>query len=158
MKWFAISPETNPIYRQMIDDGLKNMGFKTVGTTKVDWLEMSKILDTSQYGILITFAQTANRICEKRNINYEFVRDFMSQTHELYGVRPDITPGYAGGHCVPQNIELLDRFAPNALWKVFKESNSLRANELGMKTEKEKTDDSKPGIVKQNWPGKAGKK
>lgn len=130
-KWIAFS---GPDTLGLRDEVEKHIGvtFQTriIGTVGTKTLEMSKLLDTSQYGILIMYAQIANRICEQEGISYDEVRHFMSNTHELYGNRPDIFPGYAGGHCVRQNIDLLDKFTPNKLWKLFRESNKIRKEEL----------------------------
>ena len=69
--------------------------------------EIIKLLDTSQYGILIAWAQEAERICEKYNINHKLVLEFGQETQDLLDVRPNITPGFIGGTCVRQNLELI---------------------------------------------------
>lgn len=130
-KWIAFSGPDTLGLRDEIEKHLR-VTFQTrvIGTVGTKTLEMSKLLDTSQYGILIMYAQIANRICIQHGISYDEVRHFMSNTHELYGNRPDIFPGYAGGHCVRQNLDLLEKFTPNKLWKLFKESNKQRKEEL----------------------------
>ncbi len=129
-KWVASEQKC----RDAVEFHLKHIGMKTIGFSDRQWeqLEVSKLIDTSQYGILIMYAQIANRLAEKYHINYEIIRDFMSQTNELYNNRPDITPGYVGGKCVRQNIELMMRIMPHELWRVFEQSNRLRAKELGL--------------------------
>jgi len=130
-KWIAFSGPDSLGIRDDVELHLKNT-FKTriLGTVGTKTLEMSKLLDTSQYGVLIMYAQIANRICKEHGIDYAEAMMFMEQTNELYHNRPNIFPGYAGGHCVGQNIDLLEKFSPNKLWKLFKESNPKREDEL----------------------------
>jgi len=129
-KWVASEQKC----RESVEFHLKHLGMRAIGFSDRQWehLEVSKLIDTSQYGILITYAQVANRLASKYNVPYSMVRDFMSQTNELYNNRPDITPGYVGGKCVRQNIDLLKRIMPHELWRVFEQSNRQRAKELGL--------------------------
>lgn len=129
-KWTACEAKC----RDDVEFHFKHLGMRVIGFSDRQWeqLELSKLIDTSQYGILIMYAQIANRLASKYNVPYTLVRDFMSQTNELYNNRPNITPGYVGGKCVRQNIELLKRVMPHELWRVFERSNNERAKELGM--------------------------
>ncbi len=123
--------------RDSCESHLRDMGFRVEGQAVgknnqgMAHLELIKLLDTSQYGVLIMYAQIANRMSKKTGLPYDLARVFMEETQELYGIRPDIKPGYVGGKCVGQNIDLLNRVFPHKLWKDFMESNKLALKEFG---------------------------
>ncbi len=89
------------------DIGLK---VRTVHNSHHYSTEILKLLDTTQYGILIAWAQEAERLCDTYGIDHKLVRDFGKETNDLLGLRPKIIPGYIGGTCVRQNMELLMDF------------------------------------------------
>lgn len=123
--------------RDSCESHLRDMGFRVEGQAAgknaqgMAHLELIKLLDTSQYGVLIMYAQIANRMSKMVGLPYDLARLFMAETQELYGLRPDIRPGYVGGKCVHQNIDLLNRVFPHKLWKEFVESNKLALKEFG---------------------------
>lgn len=92
--------------------------------------ELNKLLSTAYYGWNILFAKEAQRICDYYGLDYDKVYTHPNKTYN-YGytrlgkenvVRPILVPprGRIGGHCVSQNIELLEE---TPLKKVFKELN-----------------------------------
>jgi len=123
---------SDPAAREKVENHFHAIGLHVSGcdSSMYHWLELSKLMDTSQYGILIAYAQICNRIAASYGVNYQFVRDFMRETNELYQNRPDIYPGYAGGKCIRQNIELMQKTAPHKLWKLFMESNNQAEKEV----------------------------
>ena len=98
-------------------------------------LELTKLLDTTQYGILIAWAQEASRIANMFNVPYPFVLEFGRQTFEFYGLRPEIWPGFCGGKCVRQNIALLRKIYKSKFFDAFIDSNRRKAEELGFEDE-----------------------
>ena len=112
------------------------MRFFSVKTCdKPETLEVAKLLDTAQYGILIAFSQTAERICRKYNVEHKFVRDFGRKTNQFYEVRPNIIPNFCGGNCIRQNIALLKTLYDSKFFDAFIESNQIKARELGIDDE-----------------------
>ena len=86
------------------------LGLKVVAWEKPEETELCKLLDTSQYGILIAWAQQALKYCEIFEVDHEKVRVFGEETQEFYGLRPKIYPGFIGGVCVVPNLKLLNNF------------------------------------------------
>lgn len=69
-------------------------------------LELAKLLETTYSGILIAWAQEMNRYCFTVGAELEDVSKFFAEIDYL----PDhyFHPGYIGGHCIIQNLGLLD--------------------------------------------------
>ena len=98
-------------------------------------LEIAKLLDTTQYGILITWAQEAERIARKFKVPFGFIREFGRETQLFYKLRPDIKPGFCGGNCVRQNVALLRKIYKSKFFDAFIDSNRRKAEELGLEDE-----------------------
>ncbi len=111
------------------------LGLTTKVVSNFEITEVCKLLDTAQYGMLITWAQEAERICKQFNIDYSNVREFAKETQQFYNVRPDIYPGFIGGKCIRQNIALLRKTFKSKLFDAFIESNKQKAKELGLDDE-----------------------
>lgn len=118
--------------RKIFEDmGLK---VKTVHDTHQYATELLKLLDTTQYGMLITWAQEAERICSYYNLDHKLVREFGKETQELLGLRPDIKSSYLGGTCVRQNMELLIDFVSRSrMISAALDSNTRYANQNRVK-------------------------
>ena len=116
----------------------QEIGFNWKGADKPETLELVKLLDTTQFGVLISWAQAAKGLCDMFNVNFDYVHWFGKQTDEFYGVRPDISPGFIGGHCVRQNMNLiLDMLQENnPTWK-FLDNIMQRNVDFRDKLEKE---------------------
>ena len=73
-------------------------------------LELAKIVcDTSYYGWLINYAQISNMIAKENNVDYDEMWSFADEIHKFLGNRPKMFPGFIGGHCVIQNLKLIDK-------------------------------------------------
>jgi len=120
----------------------QDLGFEWAGADEPETLEVVKLLDTTQFGVLISWSQAAKEICDKFNIDFNYVIKFGRQTDEFYGVRPEIEPGYIGGHCVRQNIGLLQQLTSTGdpVWE-FLENILKRNEEYGDQLEKKKIQD-----------------
>lgn len=88
---------------------------KACGVKQKEWesttqLELAKILmDTTYYGWLILYAQRVKIICDKYGVSEPQLWEFTHEIQEFLGNRPTMFPGTGiGGHCVMQNLDLLN--------------------------------------------------
>jgi len=89
---------------------MKTCGIKTKKMSKPITLELAKIVcDTSYYGWLINYAQISNMIAKENNVDYDEMWSFADEIHKFLGNRPKMFPGFIGGHCVIQNLKLIDK-------------------------------------------------
>ncbi|MGI0009896.1 MAG: GDP-mannose dehydrogenase, partial [Nitrosopumilaceae archaeon] len=87
---------------------MKNAGIKTKMMTTPLVLELAKIIvDTSYYGWLINYAQLSNMIAITNKVNFDEMWSFADEIHKFLGNRPKMFPGFIGGHCVIQNLDLM---------------------------------------------------
>jgi hypothetical protein len=88
---------------------MKKSGIKTKMMSNPTTLELAKIVvDTSYYGWLINYAQISNMIAQKHGVDYDEMWSFADEIHKFLGNRPKMFPGFIGGHCVVQNLDLID--------------------------------------------------
>ena len=91
-----------------------------------------KILNTTYYGLMITWFQEIHRICKEFNINEKEVTEFF-RTNERDSkgrhLRPVFFPGVIKGHCVIPNAKLLAKLYPSPFVKILLESNEKRKKE-----------------------------
>jgi UDP-N-acetyl-D-mannosaminuronate dehydrogenase len=66
--------------------------------------EVAKLLETTWLGVLVGWAQEAERIARQHGAPYEVISAFVK---EIDFLPHHITPGVIGGHCVMPNIEIL---------------------------------------------------
>ena len=100
---------------------MKKCGIKTKNMSDPITLELAKIVvDTSYYGWLINYAQLSNMIVRKHKVDYDEMWSFADEIHKFLENRPKMFPGYIGGHCVIQNLELIDE---KPLWQIDKINN-----------------------------------
>lgn len=111
--------------------------------------ELGKLLDTTIYARYIADHQEYNRWCEKYGVDFNEAVKRFSETFILdknYKTpRPVATPGYIGGHCLIPNAKMLyhDLFKHGYRAKLLEllfESNSQRAEEIGVKDEIKRED------------------
>jgi len=109
-KFFAIEPNApNQKWATTTYSSLmKKCGVKTKKMSNPKTLELAKIVvDTSYYGWLINYAQLSNMIAIQNGINYDEMWSFADEIHKFLGNRPKMFPGFIGGHCVIQNLDLI---------------------------------------------------
>jgi UDP-N-acetyl-D-mannosaminuronate dehydrogenase len=99
---------------------------ETISTPEA--LELAKLLETTYFGLLITWAQEMNRFAETVNADYSEVGKFFREISYLPTVL--FQPGYIGGHCVMPNIGLLQQCFQSEFLDVVKRSNEARRVEL----------------------------
>jgi UDP-N-acetyl-D-mannosaminuronate dehydrogenase len=79
-------------------------GFQTDTFPTPDVAELSKLLETTYFGVLIGWAQEVERLAVQHGGNYDDVVSFIKEVDFLPS---HIFPGVIGGHCVMPNIAIL---------------------------------------------------
>ena len=78
-------------------------GFKTDRFRNTQIGELSKLLETTWLGVLVGWAQEAERLADKYGATYDEVSAYIEEVDFL----PHVFPGFIGGHCVMPNIAIL---------------------------------------------------
>jgi UDP-N-acetyl-D-mannosaminuronate dehydrogenase len=82
----------------------REAGFATDSFRTPDIAELSKLLETTYFGVLIGWAQEVERLAAQHGGSYEDVISFIK---EIDFLPSHIFPGVIGGHCVMPNIAIL---------------------------------------------------
>jgi UDP-N-acetyl-D-mannosaminuronate dehydrogenase len=86
--------------------------------------ELSKLLETTYFGILIGWAQEVERLAGEVDGNFDEVMAFIREV----GFLPShIFPGYIGGHCVMPNIAILRKQFSSDFLDAVVRSNQAKA-------------------------------
>lgn len=94
--------------------------------------EIAKLLETTWLGVLVAWAQEAERIAEKHGATHDEVNMF---TEEVAFI-PKVFPGVIGGHCVMPNIAILRSVLRSDFLDVIVASNELKTARVSSATEK----------------------
>ena len=116
---------------QMAKKHLESLGIKTKVFFPAATTELGKILDTTYYGVAISWHKEMKKICDKFGIDFEnSVTDFNKTYNEGYAklgkknvIRPVlfVDNRCIGGHCVVPNAEILKKhFKSEALDLILK--------------------------------------
>ena len=101
---------------------MKKCNIKTKKLSDPLTLELAKIVvDTSYYGWLINYAQISKIISNKYNVDFDEMWSFSDEIHKFLKNRPKMFPGFIGGHCVIQNLELIDNELLNQIDRINKD-------------------------------------
>ena len=122
-----------PEFGEMAEKYYQSLGFKTHVCSSSLETEFMKILNTTYYGLMITWFQEIHRICEKFHLKEEEVIEFFRTNERDSGgrhLRPVFYPGVITGHCVIPNAELLKELYPSPFVEVLLESNEKREKEI----------------------------
>ncbi len=132
-KFYGIEPDApnEKWASQKFSQIMKNAGVKTQKMSNPVTLELAKIVcDTSYYGWLITYSQLSNMIAMKHNVKYDEMWTFADEIHKFLQNRPKMFPGFIGGHCVIQNLPLVDNEILNMIDKInSKYAKILKSNQ-----------------------------
>jgi len=105
-------------------DYLSKADFNIKKVSKLESLELAKIVETTYFGLLIAWAQEIERISNSLDVEYE---DALLLTDEVNYLPPVIfQPGYIGGHCIMPNIKLLENVYKSPFLDIIKESNEKK--------------------------------
>lgn len=111
-------------------------GFKTASFRTPEVGELSKLLETTWLGVLVGWAQEAERFAASFGTSYEEVNSFIEEVDFLPS---HIFPGFIGGHCVMPNIDLLKRSFDSRFLDAIVESNKRKQQEMEAEERKEST-------------------
>lgn len=105
-------------------------GFKCqiIGNTTES--ELAKIFETSYAATMIATYHEMQRISEYFGADFSKIMDIIVDTNKHRLDRPVFYPAFIGGHCLMQNIVLLNSIYSSILFKWVKLSNDSRKLEL----------------------------
>ena len=107
---------------KIFEKRMKKCNIKTKKLSDPLTLELAKIVvDTSYYGWLINYAQISKIISNKYNVDFDEMWSFSDEIHKFLKNRPKMFPGFIGGHCVIQNLELIDNELLNQIDRINKD-------------------------------------
>jgi UDP-N-acetyl-D-mannosaminuronate dehydrogenase len=99
-------------------------GFKTDRFPSSTAGEVAKLLETTWLGVLVGWAQEAERIGLVHGVTYDEINTFVK---EIDFLPHHITPGFIGGHCVMPNIQILRSHYRSQFLDAIVESNARKA-------------------------------
>ena len=102
-------------------------GFKTDTFPTPEAAEVSKLLETTYLGVLVAWAQEAERLGRHWGVSFA---EISAMWKEVDFLPSNIFPGHIGGHCVMPNISILRDHVRSPLLDVIVESNERKAVEL----------------------------
>ena len=101
-------------------------GFKTDRFPSSTAGEVAKLLETTWLGVLVGWAQEAERIGLEYGASYDEINAFIK---EIDFLPHHITPGIIGGHCVMPNIEILRSQYRSEFLEAIVKSNLRKAQD-----------------------------
>jgi UDP-N-acetyl-D-mannosaminuronate dehydrogenase len=104
-------------------------GFKTDRFPSSTAGEVAKLLETTWLGVLVAWAQEAERIGLVYGASYDDIDRFLE---EIDFLPHPLTPGFIGGHCVMPNIQILRSQHRSQFLDAIVESNARKAEMLAL--------------------------
>jgi UDP-N-acetyl-D-mannosaminuronate dehydrogenase len=98
-------------------------GFTTDTIRTPEIAELSKLLETTYFGMLIAWTQEMERFAAQYGARFEEVNRFIEEISFLPG---HIFPGVIGGHCVMPNLSILRTIVDSPFLAALEESNTLK--------------------------------
>jgi UDP-N-acetyl-D-mannosaminuronate dehydrogenase len=102
----------------------KSLGMTTRIVSSPEAAELSKLTETSYFGLLIAWAQEVERYCDLARQSYDEVVSFYEEIAFFPPVK--YTPGVIGGHCILPNIDILGAVLDSELLAAVRSSNELK--------------------------------
>jgi UDP-N-acetyl-D-mannosaminuronate dehydrogenase len=102
----------------------QSLGLRTRVLGSSEATELTKLSETTYFGLLIAWAQELERHCDALHLDYDEIVAFYDEIAFLPPVK--YFPGTIGGHCVLPNIELLSRLGPSALLDAIRSSDQMK--------------------------------
>jgi UDP-glucose 6-dehydrogenase len=118
---------TAPEAVALVEEHFAAAGLTTQRMSSPEALELAKLLETSYFGVLVSWAQEMDRFAEAVDADYWETTDFFAEIDFFPPV--GFQPGFIGGHCVMPNLELLEQVRRSPLIDAIRQSNSRRARE-----------------------------
>lgn len=121
----------NPKVAEAVIRHFAAAGFKTdrFRTSRVG--EVSKLLETTWLGMLVSWAQEVERLAENYGATYDEVNAYIEEIDFL----PRVFPGVIGGHCVMPNIEILRAALQSDFLDMIVDGNEQKINDMKLRTE-----------------------
>jgi UDP-glucose 6-dehydrogenase len=110
---------------------LSEAGFKTDTFKSPEVGELSKLMETTYFGVLIAWAQEMERLGATYDAAFD---DIISFVEEVDFLPSNIFPGVIGGHCVMPNIAILRKQFKSDFLEAVVNSNSAKAKTIKAKT------------------------
>ncbi len=114
-----------------IKNHFNDLGIETKLVIDSKTTELGKLLDTTYYGLCISYHQYAKELCDKEGLDFNIVMEEFNFTYnnsmvknktEKF-VRPNLYPpeGAIGGHCIVPNVQILrDSYGDDSILKRIK--------------------------------------
>jgi len=122
----AITPEAGERAAQHFAN--IGMRVKLVGSPETS--ELTKLTETTYFGLLIAWAQELERYARKLGVDYDELISFYEEIPYLPPVK--FFPGVIGGHCVLPNIRILKGLFDSGMLDAMEKSNELKRQDLGV--------------------------
>ena len=114
----------DPAVGRYVAEHFERAGVKTKVLPSPESSEVAKLTETTYFGLMIAWAQEVERYCDQSGDSYNEVVAFYDEIKFLPPVK--YFPGVIGGHCVMQNIEILNKYAPSAILAAIRASNRMK--------------------------------
>jgi UDP-N-acetyl-D-mannosaminuronate dehydrogenase len=122
----AITPEAGERAAQHFT----NIGMRVKLVSSPETSELTKLTETTYFGLLIAWAQELERFARKLGVDYDEVVSFYQEIPYLPPVK--FFPGVIGGHCVLPNIRILKQLFSSGMLEAMEKSNELKRQGLGV--------------------------
>jgi UDP-N-acetyl-D-mannosaminuronate dehydrogenase len=107
-------------------------GFKTDRFRTPRIGEVSKLLETTWLGMLVSWAQEIERVAENYGATYDEVNAYIEEIDFL----PHVFPGVIGGHCIMPNIEILRDALQSDFLDVIVSGNQQKIKDMKLRAER----------------------
>jgi UDP-N-acetyl-D-mannosaminuronate dehydrogenase len=97
------------------------MGMSTRVVSSPETAELAKLTETTYFSVMIAWAQEVERYCDQTGLEYDEVVSFYEEVSFFPPVK--YFPGVIAGHCVMNNIEILEGLVDSDLLRAIKASN-----------------------------------
>ena len=114
----------------LAEEYYNSLGLSTVICSSPLETEFMKLLETSYSALMIAYFQEIRRLCDKFGVNEAEIKHFfLTNTLEsnFKHMRPVCYPSLIGGHCLLDNLAILNKTYPMKLVAAIVESNNRRA-------------------------------
>ena len=101
----------------------ESIGLKTKILSSPEATELTKLTETTYFGLLIAWAQEVERYCEKLSLDYDEVVSFYKEIN-LFPVK--FFPGFIDGHCVMPNLRILKNIFASEILNSIEKSNEMK--------------------------------
>jgi len=115
---------TNAAAGQQAAAHFESLGLRTKILSSPEATELAKLTETTYFGLMIAWAQEIERYCDQLGEDYNEVVSFYEEIKFFPPVK--YFPGVIGGHCVMQNIELLQQYGHSAILAAIQASNKMK--------------------------------